>query len=266
MSETPALGVTVPLAASAQTNVGQAPSIGSPIDRPSSLRSRVSEALAAAIVSGELEPETLLTVPTLAVEFNVSATPVREAMLDLEKRGFVESVRNKGFRVTPVSEKMLGHIVDVRQRLEPSAMRDLATSGLDLDMVRFRALADEIVAGARASDLRTYLHADREFHLALTDLLGNPLLSDAIADLRARTRLTGLVSMLDSKQLDLSAGEHHLLLDAIAAGDGAAAKAIMHNHLGHVSGWWAGRDEAIAPHAHQESSPAFVPSTLSPSG
>jgi DNA-binding GntR family transcriptional regulator len=261
MNEAPLSGLKAPTAKRAQIGEGRTPSIGSPIDRPSSLRARVSEALAAAIVSGELVPETLLTVPTLAAEFDVSATPVREAMLDLEKRGFVESVRNKGFRVTPVSEEMLGHIVDVRQRLEPSAMRDLATSGLRVDMERFRALADEIVAGARASDLRTYLHADREFHLALTELLGNPLLLDTIADLRARTRLTGLVSMLDSKQLDLSADEHHLLLDAIAAGDGAAAKAIMHSHLGHVSGWWAGRAEAMEPDAVKEQYSAFVPSS-----
>ncbi|ASO20629.1 DNA-binding GntR family transcriptional regulator [Actinoalloteichus hoggarensis] len=216
---------------------------GSKIQRQLSLRAQVEEALSSAIVSGELAPGSLLTVPTLAAQYEMSATPVREAMLDLEKRGFVTPVRNKGFRVTTVSEEVLGQLLDVRQRLEPSAMRDLAASGIPVDMTRFRALADAIVAGATTSDLHAYLQADREFHLALTDLLANPLLTQLIADLRSRTRLVGLVTMLESRQLDQSASEHHLLLDRIEAGDAEGAKALMHQHLSHISGWWAGRSE-----------------------
>ena len=90
------------------------------------LRAHVEQALSAAIITGELAPGTLLTVPTLAAQFNVSATPVREAMLNLEKRGFVEAVRNKGFRVTDVSEDDLRQIVGVRRLLEPEAMQQLA--------------------------------------------------------------------------------------------------------------------------------------------
>src|SRR6188472_1730558 len=68
------------------------------VEQVASLRDRISKSLSAAITSGELAPGTLVSVPTLASQFDVSATPVREAMLDLEQRGFVEPVRNKGFR------------------------------------------------------------------------------------------------------------------------------------------------------------------------
>jgi DNA-binding GntR family transcriptional regulator len=61
----------------------------------SSLRDGVESKLAAAIVSGGLQPESMVSVPMLAAQFKVSATPVREAILNLEKRGFVQSVRNK---------------------------------------------------------------------------------------------------------------------------------------------------------------------------
>lgn len=206
-----------------------------------SLRARVERTLSLAIISGELAPGTLLTVPTLAERFDVSATPVREAMLDLEKRGFVEPVRNKGFRVTAVSDDLLHDIVEIRLLLEPPAMARLAESFPPARLAEFRAQADEIVTGAHAGDLTAYLLADQHFHLELTALLGNPVLVDTIAELRARTRLVGLVSMLETKMLHVSAEEHHRLLDHLAAGDAAAAEDLMRQHIRHAVGWWAGK-------------------------
>nr|WP_211116414.1 GntR family transcriptional regulator [Glycomyces buryatensis] len=211
-----------------------------------SLRTRVERTLSTAIISGELAPGTLLTVPTLAEQFAVSATPVREAMLDLEKRGFVEPVRNKGFRVTVVSDDLLNDIVEIRLLLEPPAMARLAGEFPMDRLAEFRAEADDIVTGARAGDLTAYLLADQRFHLELTSLLGNAVLVDTIAELRARTRLVGLVSLLETSMLDVSAREHHLLLDHLAAGDAEAASDLMRQHIRHAVGWWAGKAEETA--------------------
>ncbi|WP_414171270.1 GntR family transcriptional regulator [Clavibacter tessellarius] len=190
-----------------------------------------------------LEPGTLITVPTLAVRFDVSATPVREAVLELEKRGFVETVRNKGFRVTAVSDEELGHLVQVRQLLEAPAMERLAGRVPDDALPALEGLADRIERGARDGDLRAYLEADQEFHLSLTRMLGNPVLTDSIADLRSRTRLVGLASMKESRHLDDSAAEHHELLRALVRGDGREAHAVMVRHIRHATGWWAGHGE-----------------------
>src|SRR5664279_3501293 len=103
-----------------------------------SLRAEVEQALSAAIISGELEPGKVVSVPTLAAQFEVSATPVREAMLDLEKRGFVESVRNKGFRITRVGEDDLRQTVQVRRWLEVPATRLAAEIFPAEDLPRFR--------------------------------------------------------------------------------------------------------------------------------
>src|SRR5256885_1587610 len=92
------------------------------IEPTESLRERVRRALVAAIVTGELAPGRLVSVPTLAARFNVSATPVREAILELEKLGFVDPVRNKGFRITAVSEETLRHVASVRLMIEPTCM------------------------------------------------------------------------------------------------------------------------------------------------
>jgi len=205
-----------------------------------SLRSRVENSLATAIISGKLAPGTLVSVPALATQFAVSATPVREAMLDLEKRGFVESVKNKGFRVTEVSIQDLHEIVQLRGWLEAPAMHIVAKrlSGAPLDY--YRELADRIVTAAAEAEFEDYLSADSAFHLALLQLTENGRLVEHVAELRKQTRMIGLANMSQTEELKISALEHHELLELLGEDQGEAAEKLMVRHIGHVVGWWAG--------------------------
>jgi DNA-binding GntR family transcriptional regulator len=219
------------------------PVIG-PLRTAGSFRQTVGDAVADAIVSGEMAPGTMLTAPTLAVRFDVSATPVREALLDLEKRGFVEIVRNKGFRVTEMSEHDLEEIVQIRQSLEAPPMRQLAGALPPATLARLRTEADAIVTSDAAGDLRAYLAADTAFHLHLLSLTGNDRLVRLVGELRQQTRLVGLAHLLGTPELAASSAEHHTLVDLLAAGDAAAAEDLMRRHIGHVTGLWSGRPEA----------------------
>src|SRR6478752_2228299 len=87
------------------------------------LRDSVANALRAAVISGELEPGQVYSAPMLGARFGVSATPVREAMLDLVREGLVISLRNKGFRVTEVSDADLDDLASLRQLVEPPTIR-----------------------------------------------------------------------------------------------------------------------------------------------
>jgi DNA-binding GntR family transcriptional regulator len=214
------------------------------IQAPSNLRSTIERAVSAAIISGELAPGELVTVPRLAAQFSVSATPVREAVLDLEKRGFVESVRNKGFRVTDVSERDLRDIVAVRQLLEGSAIRSATLVFPQERLPEFRGLAEHIVTTAARPDLAGYLEADAEFHLTLLALNGNRRLVAIVDELRKQTRMVGLAQLIDTVELTKSAAEHHRLLDLMSAGDADAAEALTRTHIAHVVGWWNGRPES----------------------
>jgi DNA-binding GntR family transcriptional regulator len=205
------------------------------------IRARVERALGARIAAGVVPAGTLLTVPLLAEEFGVSATPVREAVLELQRRGFVEPARNRGFVVTPVDAAHGEHVAAVRELLEPPAMRALAATRSDL--AEAREGSRRIAVAAAAGDLEAYLEEDRRFHLGLTALTGNPMLTAVVDDLRRRTRLPGLTALVGSQELAASAAEHDELLDAIAAGDGDAAEAVMRRHIGHTTGWWAGAPE-----------------------
>jgi DNA-binding GntR family transcriptional regulator len=205
-----------------------------------SLRDRIGESLSAAIVSGELAPGALVSVPVLAARFDVSATPVREAMLDLEQRGFVSSVRNKGFRVTEVSEEGLREIIEIRQWLEAPAMKALATDFPVETLPKWRTIADRVTAAAETADLPEFITSDREFHLGLLALRGNARLVSIVKELRSLTRMVNLATMTGSDELAESAREHHLMLDLLEQGDGDALEALLNDHLGHIVLWWSG--------------------------
>lgn len=205
------------------------------------IRARVERALGARIAAGLVPVGTVLTVPVLAEEFRVSATPVREAVLELQRRGFVQAARNRGFVVTPVDPAHAEHVAAVRSLLEPPAMRALAA--LRPDLGEATASAARIAGSAARGDLEPYLDEDRRFHVALTALAGNPMLTAVVDDLRRRTRLPGLAAMVGTDELSASAAEHDDLLAAIGAGDGDAAERIMRHHIGHTTGWWAGLPE-----------------------
>jgi DNA-binding GntR family transcriptional regulator len=214
---------------------------------PSSLRERVEKEIAAAIVSGQMAPGELFSAPTLAARFGVSATPVREAMLNLEKRGLIEVFRNKGFRVTAVSDEDTRAIVEVRQILEVAAVRRLTGALTEAALADLRALADQIVETAGQGDLSSYLAADTAFHLTLLGLAGNARLTAIVADLRSQTRMVGLAGMVDTEQLRTSATEHHELLDLLEGGDEERVAELLHHHIGHALGWWSGLPEPLDP-------------------
>lgn len=204
-----------------------------------SLRSQVTEALRGALVSGELEPGTLYSAPTLAARFGVSATPVREAMLDLAKEGLVDAVRNKGFRITVVSDRALDELTEIRELLEVPTVARLAGQLSAEDIDELRLMVAGLEQAAEAGDLIRYVEADREFHLRLLALSGNEQLVTVVGELRARARLYGLHRLARQGDLATSAREHSALLDALEAGDAEGVEKLMRQHLGHVRGIWA---------------------------
>jgi DNA-binding transcriptional regulator YhcF (GntR family) len=95
------------------------------------LRQHVAENLRGLIISGRMAPGELYSAPRLAERFGVSATPVREAMLDLVAEGHVVPVKNKGFRIVELSARELDELAEIRRLVEPPAMGMVATSAAE---------------------------------------------------------------------------------------------------------------------------------------
>jgi DNA-binding GntR family transcriptional regulator len=213
------------------------------IGERTSLRERVAESLRAALVSGRMVPGTTYSIPALAEQFGVSATPVREAMLDLVNEGIMSAVPNKGFRVVELSDAELDQITELRRLLEVPTVGDLAGAIDRAAVRRLRVLADAVSDAARRGDVVGYVEADRELHLALLAEAGNPRLVEMVGRLRDQSRLYGLEQLAAEGVLVDSAAEHVRLIDALESGDRRAAERVMAHHLDHVRGIWASRRE-----------------------
>lgn len=204
-----------------------------------SLREKVSRALRAAIIAGEMEPGVVYSAPTLGARFGVSATPVREAMQDLARENLISIVPNKGFRVTEVAEKDLDDITRIRLLLEPPVVREVTPLIPESDIPHLRALAEKIVEGAESGDLVEYTAADQIFHLNLLGYADNPRLNALVADLRDHTRLFGLASLAQKGELVDVAREHLTIVDLLESRDQDAVEHFLRDHIQQARGRWA---------------------------
>ncbi len=212
-------------------------------DSQANLRQRVAEALRSLLITGQMRPGRVYSAPRLAAQFGVSATPVREAMLDLVTEGLVEVVRNKGFRVTQLNDQDLDHIAELRGLIEVPVMGLVAEAceGLvAVEVESLRPLAHRITEAAATHDLVTYTEADNEFHLRFLALHGNAHVVTVVRDLRHRSRLYGLEALADAGVLAQLSEEHEQMVDAALRRDGDAMREVMGKHLGHIRSTWAG--------------------------
>lgn len=196
-----------------------------------SLREQVARAIRTALIAGEMRPGVVYSAPGLASRFGVSATPVREALLDLAKDGLVEPVRNKGFRVRALSAQDAAEIHRLRRLLEVPSVAELARTGCPDALPALRTLADDITDAAKRGDILEYVAADQRFHTALLELNGNARLVRIVVELRSQARLYRLRSLVERGEIGRTAHEHHDLLDLIEARDPDGAARLMERHL-----------------------------------
>jgi DNA-binding GntR family transcriptional regulator len=213
-------------------------------DNRANLRQQVAEALRALLITGQMRPGHVYSAPRLAAEFGVSATPVREAMLDLVTEGLVEVVRNKGFRVTDLDDHELDALAELRGLIEIPVMGMVAEEcegPIATAVERLRPIAKRITKAAATNDLVTYTEADNEFHTRFLALHGNEHVVSVVRDMRHRSRLYGLETLAEAGVLAQMSEEHEQMVDAALRRDGEEMRRLMRQHIGHIRSTWAGR-------------------------
>ncbi len=194
-----------------------------------SVRDQVLGALRAAIVAGELSPGSVHSAPALAARYEVSATPVREAMALLAREGAVEVLPNRGFRIAERSARELAELAEVRALLEVPVVVGLARTVPSQRWEALRPLARDTAAAAADGDRVAYAASDVAFHRELLALSGNLQLVALAEDLHRRAQWAAAT---DRARLVSDARQHLGLLDALVAGDVAAVADLARRHLG----------------------------------
>ncbi|WP_431275566.1 GntR family transcriptional regulator [Variovorax ureilyticus] len=192
----------------------------------------IAERVVEAILAQKLAPGERLGEQALAENFGVSRTMVREALMQLQARGFVEVQSRRGWFVVEPSPEDARDAFAARRIVEAGI---LAEAGRPLSKV-IRKLREHIaderraIAGADAAT-RAFLLAD--FHVCLADQMGHRLLCDVLRDLTARTTLAA--TLFQSKhEAAQSCAEHAAIVAALEDGDTVRARQLMLDHIGNV--------------------------------
>lgn len=210
------------------------------------LRERVYDRVLELLLSGAVEPGARLSIETVARQLDVSPTPVREAMVQLERTGLVTREALKGYRVAPpLTVEQLGELTQARMMLESTAAR-LATpapatllddlqAALEAHRLAGEHLLDVTATGSgQLSDTTDYFARDVDFHRVIFRHCGNRYLQDMSETLGGQlhrmrqTALYGDIDVVDALH------EHEAILEAFHSDDPEAPARAMRHHIEQV--------------------------------
>ena len=197
-----------------------------------SLSDHVYSRLVDAIHSGTLSSGAALHVADLATQFNVSPSPVRDAISRLAAEGLVTSNPNRRTTVVNFNRRDVVETFQLREILECGAARLAAKYITPAQLAELRKLAEDCdaLAGSPAQK-KAKLDLDNQFHLKLAEAGGNLLLASEISRCNRRVRAIQWLK-LDPPTMKQAHPEHLKVLAALEKHDPDGAEAAMKAHLG----------------------------------
>lgn len=201
------------------------------IEASPDLVERVYRRLMDAISDGSLAPGERITQEEIAQQLAVSRQPVLQALRLLKKDGFLHDAPGRGLQVAPLEVQRMRDLYQVRGALDALAARLAAQR-------RFRIDPGLMEAGRRAArgdDVMAMIDADLDFHKALYEAAGNPLIYESARLHWSHLRRVMGAVLQQSGQRDAVWDEHQAIADAIAAGDPERAAGLIEEHSRHAS-------------------------------
>ncbi len=195
---------------------------------------KVYESLRERIISGELKPGLPINEAAFASELSVSKTPVREALRQLERDGFVENVPGRGSAIAHIKPQDIREVLEIREILEVGAAKRAAWLHGSEELRREREAIHKVLDGGEASQESVHEWGSWEdVHLSIVKSVGNQALVDMYRGLLDRIlRIRSFYGQrFTQRRLHEILGEHAAMLDAIAEGDAERAEKAVQGHL-----------------------------------
>lgn len=206
------------------------------------LASMIAAKLRRAIIRGDLAPGERLQLARLRQTFDVSLSPLREALSRLGSEGFLIIEDQRGYRVPPVSEKNLDEVAQLRRDFETYALREaISKRNLDWETAVTAALFRlQRTNRGNPTEIDLWEERHREFHLTLLAACEMPLLLNmcgVLHDHFDRYRRVFLASSPDSRVPT----EHQRIAEAAVEGRTEEACELLRQHIE-----WAGDKARMA--------------------
>jgi DNA-binding GntR family transcriptional regulator len=205
------------------------------------MKEGIVDHLRRAILEGKLAPGTVLRQEHLARQLHVSRTPLREALIALEREGFISIAPSGAASVVSLDARDALEILDLREMVDGLAARLLAQRGLSAELDRELTALAKTMRTIAARDQHRYLVANADFHVKIVEATGHARLQQFIPLVRMSAQVVYIRLQNQGRRLTHSAGEHTRVLDAIRAGDAEAAERLAREHVRNAAAHWLER-------------------------
>jgi DNA-binding GntR family transcriptional regulator len=197
--------------------------------RPRTATDYVSDSLRRSILNGDLVGGTRLSLGELATTFDVSTTPVREALRELSFEGLVRIDSYRGGTVNAVTREEIEEIIRIRQVLEPMAVREAIAGMTPMILDEARAILDQMAA---SDSWDHWVQGNRAFHMKIYQASSSRKLISLIKSLQDTQVVFVSATLRRSPSLkEMATKDHNDMLEAARSGDADRLIEITLRHL-----------------------------------
>jgi DNA-binding GntR family transcriptional regulator len=204
-----------------------------PLASPENFKRQAYVALRNAIAAMDIyrsRAEIRLDERRLAQNFGISRTPVREAMAQLEREGFVRSVPRRGVYVVRKTRREVIELITAWAALEGMAARLITRIATDDEIAALRRMFATFENGELGAHLDEYSEVNIEFHQAIIRMSGNSVLINLAENLFTHMRMIRRKTIGEKDRADRSIRDHMHIIEALEARNTARAEALVRDH------------------------------------
>lgn len=225
---------------------------------PISLHADIVSQLRDFIVEGHLTPGSRILERDLCEKFDISRTPLREALKVLAAEGLVDLLPNRGARVRQFSEKDIRNLFELIAGLDFIAGRLACARITDEQIAAIEKMHFEMYTHYLRREVAEYFRLNQAIHQAIVDAADNPLLSANYAHLNAIIRrLRYSANLVHRDRFGEAMREHERIVDALRRRAADELGMLMFQHL-------AGKCEAVCEHLREQQGAGDKLSPLTP--
>ena len=214
-------------------SISEARLVVAPIDSRETFKDKAYVALRNVIVSSDIyrsRSDIRLDERQLAQEFGVSRTPVREAMAQLEREGFVRSVPRRGVYVVRKTKHEVIQMITAWAALESMAARLITQHATDADIAGLRRMFATFEGDRLHAKLDEYSEVNINFHQTIIELSGNDVLMQLAENLFTHMRMIRRETIGEEDRADRSIHDHMNIIQALEARDTERAEDLVRQH------------------------------------
>ena len=196
------------------------------------LADQVYDQIIDAIIQQDIGPDDRLIQEKLAMELQISRTPVREALMRLEQEGVLEVSNRGSFKLYQMSDAEVRELYQSRAAIEGQSARILASKNdpHQLEILKKTIKFEENIETETAT-ARTYFEANRNIHRKFVELAENRYLLEMFDMIWGKANSFSIFATIENVDLRKSLGDHMALVDVISTGDKTETLEVFTQHI-----------------------------------